>query len=94
MPAIAKVVVDITLDREFDYLIPSSLKDSVCLGSRVIVPFGKSRTTGYVVGLAEESSRKDLKKIISLSGEKPFIDEKMLKLARWMKFSRLRKRRV
>lgn len=84
MSSIAKVVVDIALDREFDYLIPANLKDSIRLGTRVVVPFGKSRRSGYVVGFLSQSDRKDLKKIAGLAGEKPFIDERMLKLARWM----------
>jgi len=72
------------LDREFDYEIPPALKDAVRLGSRVIVPFGKTRRGGYIVGLAERSARSELKKILSLEGETAFVDEKMLKLVRWM----------
>jgi primosomal protein N' (replication factor Y) len=81
---IAKVVVEIALDREFDYLIPGSLADAVHLGTRVLVPFGKRFARGYVVGLAERSERKDLKAIKELAGKKPLLDENMLKLARWI----------
>ncbi len=81
---IAKVVVDIAADREFDYLIPGALTGQVKLGSRVKVSFGSRQTQGYVVGLAEESDRTELKSIESLVGDKPYIEESLIKLARWM----------
>lgn len=84
MPRIARVIVDIALDREFDYLIPANLSASVFLGSRVLVPFGNSRTTGYVVALAEKSGIEKLKHIHSIVGEKPFVGQKILELARWI----------
>lgn len=84
MPQIAKVVVELALDREFDYLIPETLCPHIRLGSRVRVPFGHSMARGYVVGFSEHSVRHDLKTIDSLVGHKPLLDETMLKLARWM----------
>lgn len=81
---IAKVVVDIAADREFDYLIPASLTANVKLGSRVNVSFGPRRTQGYVIGLAEKSDYKDLKAIESVVGDRPYIGEPLIKLARWM----------
>ncbi len=84
MSKIAKVVVEIALDREFDYRIPEALAPQVQLGSRVLAPFGHSMARGYVVGLAEHSGRHDLKSIDSLIGAKPLLDETMLKLARWI----------
>jgi len=84
MPNIAKIAVEIALDREFDYKIPDELISSVKLGSRVLVPFGRTFTRGYVVGLADCSEIKSLKMISSLIGTKPLINENMLKLARWI----------
>lgn len=84
MPNIAKVTVEIALDREFDYLIPDSLVSSIRIGSRVLAPFGKRFTRGYVVGLADHSEIKNLKVISSLIGTKPLINENMLRLAHWI----------
>ena len=81
---IAKVTVEIALDREFDYLIPEELASSVKLGSRVLVPFGRTHARGYVVGFADHSEFKKLKSISSLVGTKPLINENMLSLARWI----------
>ena len=84
MPAIAKVLVDLSLDREFDYLIPDELADFVRVGSRVSVPFGRREAEGFVVGFSEESSFDHLKAIARVVGKKPLVEENILALARWM----------
>jgi len=84
LPMIAKVVVDVAVDKEFDYLIPDALAAQVKLGSRVNLSFGSRTTQGYVVGFSASSGHPKLKAIESVVGEKPYIEEKLLKLARWM----------
>src|SRR5690554_896262 len=84
MKKIAKIVVDISLDREFDYVIPGKLADAVKLGSRVNVPFGRSFAQGYVVGFCDDSTWPDLKSIDSLIGDRPLFGENMIALARWI----------
>ncbi len=84
MNRIAKVAVDLSLDREFDYLIPESLYASVEIGSRVEVPFGKRHVNGFVVGLADKSNFEKLKPIGKVLGEKSLITEPVMELARWM----------
>lgn len=81
---IAKVVVDVALDRAFDYAIPESLSGSVVAGSRVVIPFGRRTATGYVLSLSTHSTIPNLKSIVSLQGEAPFISPRMLELAQWM----------
>ena len=56
----------------------------VLLGSTVVVPFGRSKRSGYVIGLAERSERCDLKEVISVVGKVPLLTGEILKLARWM----------
>jgi primosomal protein N' (replication factor Y) len=82
--SIAKIVVDLALDREFDYRIPSHLAQEVRVGSRVVVPFGRTRTRGYVVGLADSSRFDRLKEIAEVVGNKPLLGDKILELTRWM----------
>jgi primosomal protein N' (replication factor Y) (superfamily II helicase) len=84
MPHIAKIIVDITLDREFDYIVPSSFEGRVHIGSRVVVPFGSRRIAGYVVNLSGHSDRTGLKEILSLADEKPFVKGSIVTLAKWM----------
>ncbi|MGD0652316.1 MAG: primosomal protein N' [Verrucomicrobiia bacterium] len=82
--AIAKVVVDLALDREFDYRIPAHLAEAVHIGSRVAVPFGRTTARGYVVGLADSSAYDKLKEIGDVIGKKPLLGDKILELTRWM----------
>ncbi len=84
MAAIARVVVHLALNREFDYRVPPELADRVRIGTPVIVPFGRGEARGYVVGLPARSPHPKLKPIRDVIGKKALIDEGMLELARWM----------
>lgn len=84
MAAFARVVVDLSLDREFDYRIPEELAEAVRVGSRVEVPFGRRTAQGFVVGLLEESDVPGMKSIARVVGKKPLVEENILALARWM----------
>lgn len=81
---IAKVVVDLSLDREFDYQIPARLSELVQIGSRVAVPFGSRTAQGYVVGLAESSPYAKLKELGDIVSKRSLLSDKMLELVRWM----------
>ncbi len=81
---IAKVVVELALDRQFDYSIPSELIGSVQVGCKVSVPFGRSIRSAYVVCLASGSERKDLKGILSVESREPLISPLVLELAAWI----------
>ncbi len=81
---IAEVIIDSsvkTLNRIFDYEIPSDLE--VKIGTRVFVPFGnkKELEEGIVVGIKEKSNYK-VKEIASLQEEQ--IKEEYINLAKWM----------
>ncbi len=82
--SIARVVVDLSLDREFDYRIPLRLAVAVQIGSRVSVPFGRTMAQGYVVGMAASSQYAQLKEIADVIGKRPLLNDKILELTRWM----------
>ncbi len=83
-PAIARIITEIALDREFDYLIPAELLGRVRIGSVVNVPFGRRRARGFVTGLADRSDFPNLKAIEAIATDLPLFDEQMLRLARWI----------
>jgi len=83
-PSIAKIVVDVSLDRMFDYQIPPALMDQVAVGSHVNVPFGRRHAQGFVVSLETKSAFKELKNIHSVIGTHPLIGKQMMELACWM----------
>jgi primosomal protein N' (replication factor Y) (superfamily II helicase) len=81
---IARVVVNLSLDRLFDYHIPDSLQDQVHIGSMVVVPFGQSTRNAYVMELGNHSEFGELKDITSVVGDRALITEKLLELGDWM----------
>lgn len=84
MPRIAKIVVEISLGREFDYLIPERLAGQIQVGSQVLAPFRHSIARGYVVGFATHSNCASLKEIQEVIGKRPLLTPIVLQLARWM----------
>src|SRR3989344_5740267 len=82
---IAKVRVDLSLDREFDYRIPPQWLGHVQVGSRVRVPFGHRKILGTVVGWGKlEPVYDDLKEIFEVIGDRTIFTPELLRLARWM----------
>lgn len=84
MPPIARVVVEVAVDREFDYLIPDRLRDEIKVGTQVVVPFRNAEVRGYVVGLSDSSAFKNLKEIRDRVGKKALVEQRVLDLARWI----------
>ena len=83
-PAVARILTELALDREFDYLVPPELAAQVRIGCVVRVPFGRRRARGFVVGFAETSAFPNLKAIEAVVDAPPLFDEAMLRLARWI----------
>ncbi len=86
---IAQVIVNSPsrhTDKKFDYFIPEEFEKIVSVGTRVNVPFGKGdkRLEGYVVGITDKSTAKNLKNI-SDAEEIPVFSSKMLELILWMR---------
>jgi len=81
---IARVTLELSLRKEFDYFIPLDLADQVDVGSRVQVPFGARKVLGCVTALAEESAHTTLKPILKVIGAQTLVTPNILKLARWI----------
>ena len=84
---IAQVIVELSLDRKFDYLVPEELSAQVRPGVRVEVPFGKSSRVGCVLSIREVeafNSRFELKAIKAVKSNSPQLPEKLLQLGSWM----------
>src|SRR5262245_39424912 len=81
---IARVTLDLTLRKEFDYLIPADLEGLIEIGSRVKVPFGTRQILGSVTLITDHSPHTNLKPILKMIGAQPFISPKVLRLSRWI----------
>ena len=85
---VAEVIIDTSvksLNKTFDYEIPTDLSDKVIVGSRVFVPFGnqKNLEEGIVVKIKEMSEYK-VKQIKGLQKEQ--IKSEYISLAKWMSY--------
>jgi primosomal protein N' (replication factor Y) len=80
----ARVIIDRSIHRELDYLIPDTLADKVSIGSRVRVPFRERSALATVVALLTETDAEGIRPIEALVGDKPALSQKLVELARWM----------
>jgi primosomal protein N' (replication factor Y) len=84
--AYAEVAVPVAVHGVFTYAIPDDLRDSVRLGSRVEVPLGTKRTTGFVVALPDEApvDTAKIKPIRAvLDDDEPALTREIIELCRW-----------
>lgn len=89
----AQVIIDANhaeVDRVFDYRVPAQWEEAVCVGLRVMVPFGQRNTKreGYVIALTEttEVPAGKIKEILEILDEgRPILTPPILELAKWMK---------
>jgi primosomal protein N' (replication factor Y) len=80
-----EVAVPAPLPDTFTYRIPEELRERVCVGGRVIVPFGARKLVGVVTSLAAEPrTTKGLKEIAEVVDGEPLLPAVLLELARWM----------
>ena len=85
LPAV-EVLVNLSLDRTFDYLIPPRLAGRIQPGMKVNVPFGKGRKPrpATVVRLIPRPDRGDLKEILDICDDVPRIPDSLSKLGAWI----------
>lgn len=87
----AEIITSITnknVDRIFDYAIPESIENEICIGMRVNVPFGKGNKVyeGYVIGFSDSSDVpvEKIKSILSIKDKYPIFSKNTIKLAKFM----------
>ncbi|MCQ2495105.1 MAG: primosomal protein N' [Lachnospiraceae bacterium] len=88
----ADIIVDISvesLDRSFQYRIPEELEAKAEIGERVWISFGnrKSYIKGYIVGISDRAKidPSKIKPIRGIVEGEVSVDDRMIKLAAWMK---------
>ncbi|MCG8637784.1 MAG: primosomal protein N' [Desulfobacterales bacterium] len=78
------VSVTLPLNQTFVYKIPGELRADACPGMRVLVPFGRRRVTGYILGEQESCGPYKAKKVISLLDDHPLFPETDIRFFRWV----------
>lgn len=77
---IAKIVVPISLEKEFDYIVPFKLK--IKKGMRVLVDFKGKKRIGLVVGFSQISKIRNLKPILDTLDLTPTLNSEHITLAK------------
>lgn len=82
----AEVILPLPLRGTFTYSIPESMAESVSIGHRVIVPFGKHKFyTGIVASFSPIAPREyEVKEILSVLDKKPVLRHPQLRLWEWI----------
>ena len=78
------VAVALPINATFTYRVPPELEAAMAPGMRVLVPFGRRRVTGYVLGRTERAPEAGLKNVAALLDDHPLFPEGMLPLFQWV----------
>ena len=78
-----EVAVTLPVSGTFTYEIPQSLMEHCLPGMRVLVPFGRRRVTGYILGPAREPKGYTAKKIVEVLDDHPLFPENETALFKW-----------
>lgn len=78
----ARVLVDQTGGRTFDYAVPEGME--LRIGARIRVPLGTRRAVGTVVALPESPEVPDPKPVTGFAGEEAVLPQALLDLAKWI----------
>ena len=74
------------VDKVFDYLVPNDLRNSIKVGLRVVVPFGRMEIDGFIITIYDNYSNKDsLKSIIEIIDSEIVLNDELLLLGKEMK---------
>ena len=79
---IADIAVNAPLKQLFSYRIPAELAATARIGTRVKVPFGRRKVTGFLLQL-RQGSGEGLKEIGSVLDEHPLLNPELIRLLRW-----------
>ena len=84
---VARVAIDLALNRLFTYEVPEELKKKLAVGQLLSVPFGHRQARGFVLEMAEslpreENSQYKLKPITAIVDETPFFSVALLELVK------------
>lgn len=78
------VAIALPVYNTFTYSVPENLAALVSVGKRVLVPFGRRRVTGYILGDSQDNYQKDLKTILDVLDEKPLFPASMIPFFKWV----------
>ncbi len=84
MPTYIDVAVALPMDNTYVYKVPEHLKHAARTGMRVLVPFGRRRVTGYIIGFRKDSGGYQARLILDLPDAVPLFHPGMIPFFKWI----------
>ena len=79
-----EVALGIPLAKLLSYRVPDELRSGIEVGKRVLVPLGKRKVTGYVVGSDAKTEGLEIKDVIEVLDDQPLFTSHHLAFYRWI----------
>ena len=79
-----EVAVALPVFQAFTYRVPESMANFAAIGKRVLIPFGRRRVTGYVLGPSLEVENREIKAVLDILDEQPLFPPRMVSFFRWI----------
>jgi primosomal protein N' (replication factor Y) len=78
-----EVAIALPVYSTYVYSVPEDLFALVSTGKRVLVPFGRRRVTGYILGACKKTDQGKIKDILDILDDEPLFPSSMIKFFRW-----------
>ena len=82
--AYIEVAVALPVYKTFTYSVPEDLLPFISIGKRILIPFGRRRVTGYILGTSPEITSGEIKHILDVLDEQPLFPQSMIPFFEWM----------
>jgi primosomal protein N' (replication factor Y) len=80
-----EVAVALPVSKTFTYGVPQALLPFISAGKRVLVPFGRRRVTGYILGATgQDIDPGEIKHILDVLDEQPLFPQSMIPFFKWV----------
>jgi len=84
MPRFARVLLDDSAGRVFDYAIPETVGGACAVGSRVRVPVRMRAVLGTVIAISETTEAEGIRDISEVISDEPAMSAQLIRLAEWV----------
>ena len=84
MPRFARVLLDDSAGRVFDYAIPEAVGGVCAVGSRVRVPVRMRAVLGTVIAISETTEAEGIRDISEVISDEPAMSAQLIRLAEWV----------
>ncbi len=80
------IAIALPVYNTFTYRIPENFSNFISVGKRALVPFGKRKVTGYILGSCEKTIRNEIKikSILDILDKKPLFPSSIIPFFRWI----------